>query len=886
MGRVMANLKDLVEEFKVRTMYWAICIFVISYFLSHTSKSMWTNIPMSVLILSGIRYLSYEVELRWKVQPVRRQTYISHLEKKKLSVDESCLSSAPAKPKWRRKISPPPVEAAVHELVSKILQDFVVDLWYSSITPDKEVPELIRSTILDALGEISERIKGINLVDLLTRDMVDAIGKHLDAYRRIQTEIGVDDMGTLSSEERDARLKLCLLASKELHPALVSPECEHKVLQCIIGGVLAVVLKPEEAQCPLVRCFSRELLTCLVIEPVMNFASPEFVNELIECIFLNTKANREGQAGPDGSGNATVVVDGSSDSVGNPHAGPESEIVLSDQPPEKLAEADGIISIKTFEYGNPNEPQEDSGCFLHSQMAEQAAVIQDKYMVHTMQGSGDFSRSVLDTDNSSHISVDLVGETSARVDLCDEYEGNAVKVKSNKGLLKQSISKSDSETTIMSGEAIVMKELYYPKFSRHKTEPSGALLTLGEGVLCAPKLKCQVVGVSFKETRSKPFAVYSISVTDANYKTWLVERRYQNFERLHRHLKHLPNYSLYLPPKGFLISYMDNHFIRQRVVLLNKYLQDLLSIANVAEQHEVWDFLSVSSKNYSYGKATSVMKTFAVNVDEAMDDIVRQIKGVSDDLRRIVVGSSSSNTTSLAEKSLMLPWKEEIKRHHPRDSYVEAADNQSAYGSSEKDHHSATNTCHLDNELKYEIFSPRVSDHMKESMMLDLGKNQLADKFPNSTLDKFLANESSIVTHLLQDLDGIPPEWIPQNTSLPLLNLVDKIFLLDKQGWLRRQVFWISKQLVQLMMDDAIDDWMLRQISLLRNEEVIAQMIHWVQNILWPNGTFFTTSERDTCSESSTSDTHLEAVRRASLVKKIILGNPSAEHPPLPIKYH
>lgn len=141
-----------------------------------------------------------------------------------------------------------------------------------------------------------------------------------------------------------------------------------------------------------------------------------------------------------------------------------------------------------------------------------------------------------------------------------------------------------------------------------------------------------------------------------------------------------------------------------------------------------------------------------------MEDIVRQIKGVSDDLRRIVVGSSSSNTTSLSEKSLMLPWKEEIKRHHPRDSYVEAADSQSAYWPSEKDHHSATNTCHLDNELKHEIFSPRVSDHMKESMMLDLGKNQLADKFPNSTLDKFLANESSNVTHLLQDLDGIPPE--------------------------------------------------------------------------------------------------------------------------------
>ena len=217
-----------------------------------------------------------------------------------------------------------------------------------------------------------------------------------------------------------------------------------------------------------------------------------FVNELIEYLFLNTKANSEGQAGPDGSDIVNVVVDSSSDSVGNPHAGPESKALLSDQPPEKSAEVDGIISIKTFEYGNPNAPLEDSGRFLLSQTAEQAAVIEDKYMVHMMQGSDDFSRSVLDTDNSSHISVDLVGETSAGVNLCDEYEGNAMKVKGNKGVLKRSITKSDSETTIMSGEAIVMKELYYPKFNRHETEPAGALLTLGEEVLCAPKLKCQV----------------------------------------------------------------------------------------------------------------------------------------------------------------------------------------------------------------------------------------------------------------------------------------------------------------------------------------------------------------------------------------------------------
>lgn len=61
------------------------------------------------------------------------------------------------------------------------------------------------------------------------RDLVDLIGNHLDLFRRNQAAIGVEVMGVLSSEERDERLKHHLMASKELHPALISPESEYKV---------------------------------------------------------------------------------------------------------------------------------------------------------------------------------------------------------------------------------------------------------------------------------------------------------------------------------------------------------------------------------------------------------------------------------------------------------------------------------------------------------------------------------------------------------------------------------------------------------------------------------------------------------------------------------
>lgn len=131
---------------------------------------MWMNLPMAILILCGLRILLNQVEFSWKVvQTIPRQSQLSYLEKKQLSVNDARLSGVPPPPRWKKKIDSPLVEAAINDFIDKILNDFVVNLWYSLITPDREAPELIRAVIMDALGEISVRVKEINIVDLLTR---------------------------------------------------------------------------------------------------------------------------------------------------------------------------------------------------------------------------------------------------------------------------------------------------------------------------------------------------------------------------------------------------------------------------------------------------------------------------------------------------------------------------------------------------------------------------------------------------------------------------------------------------------------------------------------------------------------------------------------------
>ncbi|KAL7584923.1 hypothetical protein Lser_V15G42356 [Lactuca serriola] len=86
--------------------------------------------------------------------------------------------------------------------------------------------------------------------------------------------LGREVMLKLFSKERDERLIHHLMASKELHPSLISAQSEYKYGR--LGVLLAAVLRPQEAQCPLVQYITRELLTCLIMEHVMRFASPEY----------------------------------------------------------------------------------------------------------------------------------------------------------------------------------------------------------------------------------------------------------------------------------------------------------------------------------------------------------------------------------------------------------------------------------------------------------------------------------------------------------------------------------------------------------------------------------------------------------------------------------
>ena len=107
---------------------------------------------------------------------------------------------------------------------------------------------------------------------------------------------------------------------------------------------------------------------------------------------------------------------------------------------------------------------------------------------------------------------------------------------------------------------------------------------------------------------------------------------------------------------------------------------------------------------------------------------------------------------------------------------------------------------------------------------------------------------------------------MPPNLSVPILDLVDTVFQLQEGAWIRysrnliilpyftfgpkivrcfmckhilsyfvlydrRKAFWVAKQVLQLGMGDALDDWLVEKIQRLRRGSVIASGIRRVEQV-------------------------------------------------------
>ena len=148
-----------------------------------------------------------------------------------------------------------------------------------------------------------------------------------------------------------------------------------------------------------------------------------------------------------------------------------------------------------------------------------------------------------------------------------------------------------------------------------------------------------------------------------------------------------------------------------------------------------------------------------------MDDIVRQFKGVSDGLKRKVVGPSSPPDEALSSvASRNLSWSsEEVSKHASRQDTAETTNsfsdneegnNDGSCGLEEVESSAHANGWHSDNELSSKGYPPQV---IKQPMKLDSEKKHEFMAKSNTVQGGFPATKFPLSDHL-EDPVGMPPE--------------------------------------------------------------------------------------------------------------------------------
>ncbi|KAF8393368.1 hypothetical protein HHK36_021611 [Tetracentron sinense] len=984
--------------------------------LDVTSSSVWVNLPAAASLIILLRYLSLDFDIRMRAAAYNsKPSSASHpSQKKPLEGPKVVLE----KTSWRRKVNSPVVEAAIDQFTRHLASEWVTDLWYSRVTPDRDGPEELVQIMNGVLGEVSCRVRNINLIDLLTRDIINLICTHLELFRATQAKIEKEQLENITIDYRNMKLRLVLAAENKLHPALFSAEAEHKVLQHLIDGLLSLTFKPEDLQCNFFRYTARELLACAVIRPVLNLASPRFINQRIESLVLSftNKGDKGGTASAQEASQSKPIVSSrtSSDHFSRfpDHAATGVELVqfkndhsrvpAGEPVKEKVngtfLSKDPLLSIDArssrswsslpfdSQNGDGKDIQQDRsggewGVMLDIISQRKTQALAPEHFENmwtkgknyrkkestnrlTKQVSASYSAGISDTLDHSEVSskhkmkdgpakVDFSqrnttfsqsNDRSTEVNSCsrtdqnhsgnllvtsyqedDDHElmdleevesenssyptedeesssvtgldspgtkvwdsknnrnaavsyvhhplessgGHTVR-KSGKGHVRyQRLPRSQSgrkRSRLSSQKVQVWQEVERTTFSSgdgqdilhtSKGDPeveessddsemeiwgrvhSGAAasssapsISISEArklsvnspensVLADSflKLRCEVLGANIVKSDSRTFAVYSLSVTDANNNSWSIKRRFRHFEELHRRLKEFPEYSLHLPPKHFLSTGLEVYVVQERCELLDKYLKKLLQLPTISGSIEVWDFLSVDSQTYMFSNSLSIIQTLSVDLDDKPYEKSSKVQNLVEPV---------NDPISLRREHFDIKSKETMSQMKHNNLVDDSRLNARTKG------HSTVKKAGKECENSFED-SGSDSDCRMQKNVSSIRKSG------NSSKERGSHGPQDTSELLLDATDPtLPTEWVPPNLSVPILDLVDVILQLQDGGWIRRQAFWVAKQVLQLGMGDAFDDWLIEKIQLLRTGSVIASLIKRVEQILWPDGIFIT----------------------------------------------
>ena len=231
------------------------------------------------------------------------------------------LGSENAGVAWRHALGAPLVAKELDALLSHVVEEFVSELWYKSLTPDASFPVHVKDLAGTFLAAFAPRLRALNAGALLIRDTCEVLTEQLDLYRRVRERcvhrvlrplaparapltprhsIGEETLDRLSPEARERAYAAEMAADGDLLPAASSVESEHAALRRVTDALLNYTLPAAES--PLIRSLARELVAGCVLRPVLGFAAPFWLNKLLLAALKSSQGDGAAAAGDAAAG--------------------------------------------------------------------------------------------------------------------------------------------------------------------------------------------------------------------------------------------------------------------------------------------------------------------------------------------------------------------------------------------------------------------------------------------------------------------------------------------------------------------------------------------------------------------------------------------------------
>ncbi|KAG5438838.1 hypothetical protein PCANB_002558 [Pneumocystis canis] len=182
------------------------------------------------------------------------------------------------------------ISEAFDKIIELVIRDFIMR-WYKEIAPQGIFPIVVEKTIRYSLIQLGNRIKAIDMEDLVVRKIIPIITSHIAEFSAADAK--VQDLGLKQSLTDLTELNLAIARkynNGNLHPAVtffhsgnIIYQKDH--LRKIVGRFIGFILPESEANSKLVFTLVREIISCGVLSPIMELLiDPDILNQLIEAI--------------------------------------------------------------------------------------------------------------------------------------------------------------------------------------------------------------------------------------------------------------------------------------------------------------------------------------------------------------------------------------------------------------------------------------------------------------------------------------------------------------------------------------------------------------------------------------------------------------------------